>query len=181
MGIEAGIKNTDTRTMALTDAKIRNAKSGAETAKLTDGSGLYLEVRPTGSKLWRYRYRIAGRENVFAAGQYVQAPVGETNEQTLARCNAGMLTLAEARTKRNEWRALVKRGIHPAHYRQGTPDGGVREERKHLRGGGARMDRKEEYGLDPILRSPSPAIPSSGCVPLRRCLAHPQRDGGAPA
>jgi hypothetical protein len=102
--------------MALTDAKIRSAKSGAKTAKLTDGSGLYLEVRPTGSKLWRYRYRIAGRENAFAAGQYVQVPGGETNEQTLARCNAGMLTLAEARTKRNEWRALVTRGIHPAHY-----------------------------------------------------------------
>ena len=90
--------------MALTDA--------------TDGRGLYLEVRPTGSKLWRYRYRISGKENVFAAGEYVQAPEGETKEQTLARCNAGMLTLAEARAKRNEWRALVKQGIHPAHSRR---------------------------------------------------------------
>jgi len=104
--------------MALTDARIRSVKPRAGPAKLTDGSGLYLEVRPTGSKLWRYRYRIAGRENVFAAGKYVHAPEGETKEQTLARRDAGMLTLAEARAKRNEWRALVKQGIHPAHYRQ---------------------------------------------------------------
>jgi integrase len=104
--------------MPLTDSQIRNAKPGEKPIKLTDGGGLYLEVRPTGAKLWRYRYRIAGKENVFAVGEYVQAPNGETKEQTQSRRNAGMLTLAEARTRREEWRALVKQGIHPAHYRQ---------------------------------------------------------------
>jgi integrase len=121
--------------MPLTDSQIRQAKpcekpiekdkSGKqiyETVdgpyKLTDGGGLYLEVRPTGAKLWRYRYRIAGKENVFAIGEYAQAPSGETEEQTQSRCNAGMLTLAEARARRKECRALVKEGIHPAHHRQ---------------------------------------------------------------
>jgi len=104
--------------MALTDAKIRSGKPSARPTKLTDSRGLYLKVRPTGSKLWRYRYRISGKENVFAAGEYAQAPEGETKEQTFARCNAGMLTLGEARAKRNEWRALVKQGIHPAHSRR---------------------------------------------------------------
>jgi integrase len=75
-------------------------------------------VRTTGAKLWRYRYRIAGKENVFAVGEYVQAPSGETKEQTQSRRNAGMLTLAEARARREECRALVKQGIHPSHYRQ---------------------------------------------------------------
>ena len=103
--------------MALSDAKIRNAKPGAD-PQLPDGNGLYLEVRPTGAKLWRYRYRIAGKENVFAAGEYIQAPEGETDEQTLARQYAGMLTLAEARAKRSEWRALVMQGTHPAHHRK---------------------------------------------------------------
>ena len=56
--------------MPLTDAQIRNAKAGEKPIKLTDGGGLYLEVRPTGAKLWRYRYRIAGKENVFAVGEY---------------------------------------------------------------------------------------------------------------
>lgn len=105
--------------MPLTDSQIRNAKPLPEKSiKLTDGGGLYLEVRTTGAKLWRYRYRIAGKENVFAVGEYAQAPSGECKEQTQSRRNAGMLTLAEARVLREEWRALVKQGIHPAHYRQ---------------------------------------------------------------
>jgi integrase len=104
--------------MPLTDSQIRNTKPGDKPIKLTDGGGLYLEVRPTGAKLWRYRYRIAGKENVFAVGEYAQAPNGEAKEQTQARRNAGMLTLAEARVRLEEWRALVKQGIHPAHNRQ---------------------------------------------------------------
>jgi integrase len=86
--------------MALTDAKIRSTKPGALPIKLTDGAGLYLEVRPTGAKLWRYRYRIAGKENLYAVGGYPQ------------------ISLTDARTERDKARALVKQGIHPAHTRQ---------------------------------------------------------------
>src|SRR5207249_3497656 len=39
-------------------------------------------------------------------------------EKADARIRGGRLTLEEARTKRTEWRGLVKRGIHPAHQRQ---------------------------------------------------------------
>lgn len=103
----------------LTDTRIRNAKKAeGKPYKLTDAKGLYLEVKPTGSKLWRYRYRIDGKENVFAAGEYAAAPDGESADQAEARRNGGRLTLAEARTKREEWRSLVKRGIHPAHERK---------------------------------------------------------------
>jgi hypothetical protein len=49
--------------MPLTDIKIRQAKPADKPIKLADTAGLYLEVKPSGSKLWRYRYRIAGREN----------------------------------------------------------------------------------------------------------------------
>lgn len=104
--------------MPLTDSQIRNTRPGKKPIKLTDGGGLYLEVRTTGAKLWRYRYRIAGKENVFALGEYVQAPSGETKEQAQSRRNAGMLTLAEARARREECRALVKQGIHPVHQRR---------------------------------------------------------------
>lgn len=92
--------------MPLTDAKIRNTKSEAKPVKLVDGGGLYLEVRPSGAKLWRYRYRIAGKENVFAVGEYFNDKRG------------GHVSLDEARTERDKARALVKQGIHPAHHRQ---------------------------------------------------------------
>lgn len=92
--------------MPLTDAKIRNTKPGEKPIKLTDGGGLYLEVRPTGAKLWRYRYRIAGKENVFAVGEYYNDKRG------------GHISLDGARTERDKARALVKQGMHPAHNRQ---------------------------------------------------------------
>ncbi|WP_347879288.1 Arm DNA-binding domain-containing protein [Burkholderia sp. BCC0419] len=56
--------------MPLTDIKIRQAKAANKPAKLADGNGPYLEVRPPGSTLWRYRYRRAPKENVFAVGAY---------------------------------------------------------------------------------------------------------------
>lgn len=101
----------------LTDTTIRNAKPGDLPFKLTDSNGLYLEVRPSGNKLWRYRYRIAGKENVYALGEYVKEPNGETLDQASARIAGGHLTLAEARIERDKARALIKQGIHPAHNR----------------------------------------------------------------
>lgn len=84
----------------LSDTAVRNAKKKAAPYKLTDGKGLYLEVRPTGAKLWRYRYRIARKENVFAIGAYPE--VG----------------LSAARAERDAARTLVKQGVHPAHNRK---------------------------------------------------------------
>lgn len=92
--------------MPLTDTKIRNTKPGAKPIKLTDGGGLYLEIRPTGSKLWRYRYRIADKENVFAIGEYC------------ADKRIGHVSLDDARGERDKARALVKQGVHPSHNRQ---------------------------------------------------------------
>ena len=106
----------------LTDTQCRNAKPKEKPFKLTDGKGLYLEVKPNGVKAWRYRfelYRDGGRkESVFAIGDYAQAPAGETEEETKARRNGGRFTLAEAREERAKARALVKQGINPAHHRQ---------------------------------------------------------------
>lgn len=103
--------------MPLTDAKCRNAKAAGRPYKLTDAKGLHLEVRPSGAKLWRYRYRIAGKENLFALGEYAAAPVGETDTQAKARREDRRFTLDEARQERARARALVKQGTHPAHAR----------------------------------------------------------------
>ena len=86
--------------MPLTDVKIRQAKATDKVLKLTDGNGLYLEVKPNGSKLWRYRYKIDGKENLFAIGDYPT------------------VTLMDARKAREEARELVKQGQHPSHVRK---------------------------------------------------------------
>lgn len=99
--------------MALTDTQIRNAKPKAKPFRLSDGNGLHVEVRPTGAKYWRYRYRIDGKENMFAAGEYVQPPARESASQIAERIAAGKMTLSEARVRLAEWRATVKLGKHP--------------------------------------------------------------------
>src|SRR4051794_8594962 len=94
----------------LTDVMIRNTKPGKTPKRLRDGNGLYLEVRPSGSRLWRYRYRIGGKENLYAVGEYFpdQRP--------------GHVSLDDARRMRAEARILVKQGRHPAHARNARRD-----------------------------------------------------------
>jgi integrase len=86
----------------LTDAKLRTTKPGDKPYKLADSGGLFLLIKPSGSRLWRWKYRIAGKENLFAIGEYPS------------------VSLAEARRQRDEARDLVRRGIHPSHDRQLT-------------------------------------------------------------
>lgn len=67
--------------MALTDTAIRNAKPGAKPVKLFDAAGLYLLVQPTGSKLWRLKYRFGGSEKLLALGAYPDGPLRGARER----------------------------------------------------------------------------------------------------
>jgi integrase len=60
----------------LTDKEISNADAKDKAYRLTDGAGLYLEVSPAGGKLWRLKYRFAGKEKRLSIGKYpeVKAP-----------------------------------------------------------------------------------------------------------
>ena len=87
--------------MALTDIQIRNLKPLAKPYKKTDGDGLVLEVRPTGAKIWRYRYRQAdGKESMHTIGEYPD------------------LGLSDAREERRRLRELVRNGINPTQQRK---------------------------------------------------------------
>lgn len=54
----------------LTDTAVRNAKPQAKPYKLSAGEALYLLVKPNGSRLWRFKYRFAGKEKLLALGVY---------------------------------------------------------------------------------------------------------------
>ena len=56
--------------MPLNEMKIRNAKSRGKFYKLTDSGGLYLHVAEKGGKLWRFKYRFAGKYKLLALGSY---------------------------------------------------------------------------------------------------------------
>ncbi len=106
----------------LTDTQCRTAKPKDKPYKLSDGKGLYLEIKPNGVKAWRYRFELrqgdVAKESIFAIGEYTIAPSGETQEEGQARRAGRRFTLAEARDERIKARSLVKQGINPAHNRQ---------------------------------------------------------------
>lgn len=73
-------------------------------------------------KAWRYRFELSDgntrKESVFAIGEYVVAPKGETSEQPEERRNRRLLKLSEAREALAKARSLVVQGTNPAHHRQ---------------------------------------------------------------
>ncbi|MEY4475400.1 MAG: hypothetical protein RL248_1167, partial [Pseudomonadota bacterium] len=86
--------------MALTDLEIRCAKPQEKPYTKADGNGLSLLVEPNGSKGWRFRYRFAGKPKMLSLGTY---PV---------------VSLTEARRKRDEAKKLVMVGINPSDLRK---------------------------------------------------------------
>ncbi len=82
--------------MALKDLEIKYAARRPKEYKLFDGEGLYLLIKPSGSKLWRYKYRFEGKERVLCLGAYPR------------------LAAAAARQKRREAQHLLDGGIDPA-------------------------------------------------------------------
>ena len=56
--------------MSLTDAKIRTLKPSDKPFKVSDSHGLYLLVKPGGSRHWYLKYRINGKESRIALGAY---------------------------------------------------------------------------------------------------------------
>lgn len=82
--------------MALKDLEIKYAARRSKEYKLFDGDGLYVLVKPSGSKLWRYKYRFDGKERVLCIGSYPA------------------ITAVVARQKRREAQHLLDGGIDPA-------------------------------------------------------------------
>jgi integrase len=79
----------------LTDTKIRNTKPKDKSFKLTDSHGLYVEIKPSGLKIWRYRFRMDSKESSYTIGEYPA------------------VSLAEARILHQSARQLVRDGISP--------------------------------------------------------------------
>ena len=87
--------------MALTDTAIKGLKAGSKILKKTDADGLFIEVRTSGDKFFRFRYRNAlGKEQTLSLGKYPD------------------LSLAQARKLRDEARQQLAVGIDPNQVKQ---------------------------------------------------------------
>ncbi len=86
--------------MALSDVAIRAAKPASGIIKLSDGEGLQLWIMPTGAKLWRFAYRLDGKQKLLALGAYPA------------------LSLSAARDERNATKSLLVSGKDPAQVKR---------------------------------------------------------------
>ncbi len=86
--------------MALSDFACKNAKPRDKPYRLADGDGLYLLVQTSGSKLWQLRYRYLEKENNLSFGKYP------------------LVSLLDAREKRDDAKRLLIGGINPSTKRK---------------------------------------------------------------
>jgi integrase len=82
--------------MSLTEFEIRAAKGKSKAYKVYDEKGLFLLVKPTGARLWRFKYAYAGVEKLLSFGSYPEVP------------------LKRARDKRDEARKLIADAVDPS-------------------------------------------------------------------
>lgn len=83
------------RIVPLTDLQVSKAKPQEKQVTLFDGGGLFLLVTPTGGKLWRLKYRFAGKERLISFGAYPT------------------VSLTDARQRREDAKKLIFNGIDP--------------------------------------------------------------------
>ena len=69
--------------MPLTDTRLRALKPKDRPYKVTDERGLYVEVTPTGGKLWRFRYRIGGAQKKLCIGSYPEISLKQARDVQL--------------------------------------------------------------------------------------------------
>ncbi len=82
--------------MPLTDTAIRNAKPRDRAYKMFDANGLHIQITPSGSKLWRMKYRYRGKEKLLSFGPYP------------------LVALKDARAKRDEARLMLLDDLDPS-------------------------------------------------------------------
>ncbi|QFT56228.1 Prophage CP4-57 integrase [Microbulbifer sp. THAF38] len=86
--------------MVLPDTQIKQAKPSDKDQWLTDGQGLRLLIKPTGSKYWRLKYRFQGKQKTLALGVY------------------SSVSLKQVRQKLAEAKQLLEEGRDPSVQKQ---------------------------------------------------------------
>lgn len=95
------------KSVPLVALDVKNAKPKEKPYRMFDGGGLYLEISPSGGKLWRLKYRFGGKEKLLSIGTHPA------------------IGLKEAREKRDDARKQIANGIDPAAHKQAQKASGA--------------------------------------------------------
>ncbi|MFZ1106764.1 MAG: integrase arm-type DNA-binding domain-containing protein [Rhodomicrobium sp.] len=140
--------------MPLDDLTIRNAKPAAKASKLFDERGLFLLVTPSGSKLWRLKYRFAGKEKSLTLGSYPE------------------VSLKNARLRRDDARAMVRDGRDPSAERKAAKQKQAREARNAFKAvalefiGKMLLHRSEKHRAEALSRLQNNIFPELANRPI---------------
>ena len=137
--------------MPLNDRQIKAAKPSdtGKKAKLFDGGGLYLEVTPAGGKVFRLKYRFAGKEKTLTIGKY---PAFSLVEARQAAENARRLLVSgqdpsEAKQQEKRERQAAALNTFEAIARRWHSDNLIRWKENHA----ARVLRYFETDVFPVI------------------------------
>jgi integrase len=146
--------------MPLNDLLCRKAKPRSKSYKLFDAGGLYLEILPSGSKYWFYKYRIDGKEKRLALGIYPAVP------------------LMEARTLHEQARNERKRGNDPVALKKDKKQQERDEKEETLEKVTREWFRenrnkwKPDYAHEIICRLERNVFPDLGRLPIKSIKTH---------
>src|SRR5580765_2843187 len=139
----------------LTAQAVARAKPGPKPYRMTDTRGLYLWVKPTGSKVWRTNYVVAGVKRLLTLGEFPR------------------MSLAEARAARAQVKLDVRAGANPT-----TERSAARAERIARNGRTfevmatawhahmARTEWSADYASEVMRRLTRDAFPALGAKPI---------------
>lgn len=96
--------------MPLTDVAIRNTKAGSKVQKLSDGDGLQLWITPANTRSWNLAYRFSGKQKKLHIGSYPE------------------ISLKAARTRADEARDILAKGIDPSQQKKQDEANKARDE-----------------------------------------------------
>ncbi len=98
----------------LTDTELKKLKQTEKTYKVADRDGMYVSVATSGTKSFRYDYRINGRRETLTIGRYDEN-LSSKIARGLEELEYGIsLTLAEARMLLADARRSVEKGESPS-------------------------------------------------------------------
>lgn len=118
--------------MVLSDELLKNACPKERDYKIFDGKGLYILIKSTGSKLWRFKYRFNNVEKSLSLGAYPE------------------ISITQARALINNTRLLIRNGHDPSVIKKAnktmqlrSPIKILRNELKHLEEMAERLTHKK--------------------------------------
>mgnify|MGYP001493882251 FL=1 len=98
----------------LTDTQLKTLKPDNKAFKVADALGLYVTVAPSGTKSFRYDYRLDGKRETLTIGRYEEG-TRTLGEKELDEIDfGGVISLADARALRDRARRMVKAGLSPS-------------------------------------------------------------------